>query len=62
MREEEDPNDLLGQIEESLGIDTDALLSELEGLEDTYGDDLAEGLRASRNSSAPTREAACSTT
>ena len=46
MREEEDPNDLLGQIEESLGIDTDALLSELEGLEDTYGDDLAEGLRA----------------
>ena len=46
LREEEDSNDLLGQIEESLGIDTDALLSELEGLEDTYGDDLAEGLRA----------------
>ncbi len=43
---EEESDDLLGQIEESLGIDTDDLLSELEGLEDTYGDDLAEALRA----------------
>ena len=48
LREEEDPNDLLGQIEESLGIDTDDLLSELEGLEDTYGDDLAEGSARTR--------------
>ena len=43
---EEEADDLLGQIEETLGIDTDDLLSELEGLEDTYGDDLGEALRA----------------
>jgi MFS family permease len=42
---EEESDDLLGQLEDRLGVDTGDLLGELEGLEDRYGDDLAQGLR-----------------
>jgi hypothetical protein len=42
---EEQSDGLLGQIEETLGVDADELLAGIEGLEDRYGDDLREGLR-----------------
>ena len=42
---EEESDDLLGQLEDRLGVDTGDLLGQLEGLEDRYGDDLAQGLR-----------------
>src|SRR5918999_5862813 len=42
---EEESDDLLGQLEDRLGVDTGDLLGQLEGLEDRFGDDLAQGLR-----------------
>jgi MFS family permease len=42
---EEGEDDLLGQLEERLGVDPSDLLGGLERLEDRYGDDLAQGLR-----------------
>jgi hypothetical protein len=42
---QEDSDDLLGQLEDGLGVDAGDLLGQLEGLEDRYGDDLARGLR-----------------
>lgn len=45
LREESSSDDLLGQIESTLGLDADEVIGQLEGLEDSYGPDLAEGLR-----------------
>jgi Major Facilitator Superfamily len=42
---DEQSGGLLGQIEETLGVDADELLAGIEGLEDRYGDDLRQGLR-----------------
>jgi hypothetical protein len=41
----EEADDLLGQLEDRLGVDTGDLLGQLEGLEDRYGDDLTQRLR-----------------
>jgi MFS family permease len=42
---EENSDDLLGQLGETLGVDPGELLGQLEELEDRYGGDLEEGLR-----------------
>jgi hypothetical protein len=42
---QEGSDDLLGQLEDRLGVDAGDLLGQLEGLEDRYGDDLAQALR-----------------
>jgi MFS family permease len=45
LRDEGSGGDVLGQLEERLGLDADELLGQLEQFEDRYGGDLSEGLR-----------------